>query len=172
MCSEICYLSVMKITGPDIKAHPKFPLAISKHGVIYSIKTGQPRRLWKTRHGYMQLSVQRTSYLAHRLIADVWVENPLNKPVINHKNGIKDDNRAENLEWVTQHENIIHARDVLGVKYSLPGFENSNARVTEKEIRMMIRLYELGLPFSKISKVLEYPRQTIKAHLRKYEQRD
>jgi hypothetical protein len=63
--------------------------------------------------GYWDLRLskdgKRRTHFIHRLMGEAFLSNPFKKSEINHKNGIKTDNRLENLEWVTHSENMIHA---------------------------------------------------------------
>lgn len=63
----------------------------------------------------------------HRLVAIHFIPNTKNKPCVNHKNGIKSDNRVENLEWVTFSENEKHSYSVLGKKANTTGLGRSGA---------------------------------------------
>lgn len=67
----------------------------------------------KNYKGYMGIALikdgQKYRTTVHRIMAKAFIPNPENKCDVNHINGIKDDNRIENLEWSTRTENVIHA---------------------------------------------------------------
>lgn len=79
----------------------------------------------KSPKGYVRVDLcfnkTRKSILIHRLVAMTFIPNPKNKLEINHKNGVKNDNRVDNLEWATRSENEQHSRNVLGKRKSYAG---------------------------------------------------
>lgn len=76
------------------------------------------------------------SVSVHRLVAIHFIQNPDNKPYVNHRDGNKFNNNASNLEWVTPSENKIHAMK-NGLTFSPRGENHWAARLTEKQVIKM-----------------------------------
>jgi len=70
--------------------------------------------------GYYEMKFSKKHYKIHRLVATYFINNPENKPFVNHKSGDKFDNKVTNLEWCTNQENVKHAYD-LGLNSCVSG---------------------------------------------------
>ena len=90
---------------------------VSNQGRVRNAHTDKVLRPRKRPNGYLDLMLnykgQAKRCYVHKLVATAFVEGWREGLEVNHKNGVKTDNRAENLEWVTASENQRHAHDVL-----------------------------------------------------------
>ena len=82
--------------------------SISNLGRVRNDKTGCVLKPYNF-DGYLRVSLKNNTLKVHRLVAFAFLEKTSDKNIVNHKNGIKTDNRVENLEWCTELENRQHA---------------------------------------------------------------
>jgi hypothetical protein len=139
--------------------------SISNCGDILSKRTDKAMKQFVDNRGYYRCtlsdSVKPRTLLVHRLVAKTFIENPDNLYTVNHINGIKTDNRVENLEWMSLEDNVRHAYEV-GLTSS-KGSNNNNSKFLEKDILEIRRLFETeGLSNSQISTLFSVDSSTIR----------
>jgi len=133
-------------------------------------------RIWSAKNGLLKTPVNNSGYphfnllingkpirtLVHREVCEAFHENPENKRCVNHKNGVKFDNRQENLEWATHGENHLHAFSELGRK-------NNPHPKTQKSVMAYRDGLPIVLPFSGIrecARFLEIPYQAVQTGIK------
>lgn len=128
---------------------------VSNLGRVRSYKKGKESVLKPivASKGYTQVALYTNDIpkrlRVHRLVAETFLSNEENKPVVNHINGIKNDNRLENLEWNTHGENIRHAVRTK-LKIAVSGAAHYKSR--------QIVCIELGVLFDSLSDAVIYLR--------------
>ena len=141
----------MDDTWSKIKGFPKY--SVSKKGEIRNDRNGKLKAPFKGTNGYYNVDLYndgvRKKVRVHRVVGETFLDNPYNKPQINHKDGNKSNNEVDNLEWVTASENIRHAFDngLAKASCNMKGRRNPNAGRKGKPVRII----ETGEVFESIT---------------------
>jgi hypothetical protein len=145
----------MEYRKEPVKGYEEYQ--VDTNGVIYS-KKGKPLKYSLNYRGYciinFYINHKRTGFGIHTLVATQFIPNddPL-KWQVNHKDGNKENNCVDNLEWMTPLENTKHSIEVLGNNFS--GGNNPNSKSikgiskNKKEILIFNSLADAGRYFSK-----------------------
>lgn len=120
--------------------------------------------------GYLRTSITNNTKKhttgVHRLVAFTFISNPENKPQVNHINGIKTDNKVENLEWCTNSENQIHAVKNKLVKHNY--CENHHmSKLSNEQVKTARRMHEFGWSNDILSKHYNISKTAMSKILRK-----
>jgi Mg-chelatase subunit ChlI len=129
---------------------------VSNMGNVFSMKTAQLLRFADVK-GYKRVRLytnsKQKSFLVHRLVAIAFINNPLNKPTVNHLNENTSDNRATNLEWATQQENNNYgsriAKMVEKTDYAARVKHPNNQRARRKQMKAVIQMNHEGKPIAR-----------------------
>ena len=143
-------------------------------------KNGKILKQYTNQSGYLQVKLYKNkkwkTISSHRIVCIAFINEP-KKETVNHKNGIKTDNRAENLEWATRSENINHAIRI-GLKKNKHGIEHKQSKYiiqltrSGNYIKTHYGIHEAGrdtgIQWQNISKVLRGVRGTAGGYKWKY----
>lgn len=101
---------------------------------------------------YLSVNLKGKTYRIHRLVAIHFIDNPQNKPQVNHKDCNKRNNHYSNLEWSTRNENMQHAFDnnLLRMPNRVGG-KNGKSKIGECDVLQIIKEHKDKIPVSEIA---------------------
>lgn len=131
----------------QFKAFPLNPsVMVGNYGTIIK-PNGRQARQSNHSLGYLSVGITIDGKVkvmkSHRVIAMAWIENPQNKATVNHIDGNKKNNRADNLEWLTLSENHLHAWRT-GLQDRQRMVRQATGRVFTEATRQKLRENKLG----------------------------
>lgn len=132
---------------------------VNEFGLIKNIDTGYIIKPQLNTSGYLEAQIyvngKQRKIGVHRLVAVAFIENPEQKPEVNHIDGVKINNHVSNLEWVTREENMQHASR-MGLRPRLKGELNGCNKITEKDAEFICICLVQGMHPKQIHKLFGY----------------
>jgi len=124
-----------------MKQYKDTPYFVTEDGKIFGIR-GHQLKLNANSSGYFNIYSTRLkkNFTIHRMVAELYVPNPLNKPHINHIDGNRLNNHYTNLEWVTRSENMKHSVNILGKKF-IGKLSNDDIQYIKNNYQMRVKGY-------------------------------
>jgi hypothetical protein len=132
--------------------------SVSSEGRVRHDKNDNLKKPGITNKGYLTINFMATKFnnrkcpKIHRLVAQAFLPNPNNYKEVNHLNGIKTDNRVENLEWCSGSQNVKHSFQI-GLQKGKKGTENNFCVLAEYEVLEIRKLYLQGISQNEICKL-------------------
>lgn len=128
---------------------------VSSLGRVRNVDTGLVLKPQVTDKGYERVALcwmdDKEFHRIHRLVARAFHGEPSEGMQVNHKNGVKNDNRAENLEWVTPAENAAHA-SAMGLNVGRIGERHFRSKLTEQRVKAARALRAKGYTFRRLAR--------------------
>ena len=149
-----------------IKNYPNY--IIFKNGKVKNIKTKKVLSIF-TRESYPCVALSKDGRRAnqkiktiHKLLAQAYLDNPKNLPIVNHINGNKSDYRLVNLEWCTYKHNNTHAFKT-GLNVPKKGDKSHAAKLSLSQVKIVRRLLSKKVSQQKIAVLFSVSRGCIQA---------
>lgn len=135
---------------------------VSRDGRIFNAITGRELKQQNNGNGYLKVTLtingKQIQKLSHRIVAETYL---INKSIqVNHKDGNKSNNNVDNLEWVTNSENQIHAHK-NGLKKN--GNQLWNGKFTKEQVEQMKGFRKDGMFYYEIAKLFNTTKGTVHA---------
>ena len=116
---------------------------ISENGDVRNKNTGYVMKKRLTFDGYVKATLTESGkskdFRVHRLVAEAFIPNPEGKETVNHKDGNKENNHVDNLEWATRSEQNTHSYS-LGLKRPV----YTTRKLTDEQVREIRKTYKRG----------------------------